>query len=211
MEVLGVVRDVRSDGLRRDPSLTFYLPYWQRNRDSMTLAVRTAQDPGTAAGALRQAVASLDREIPLGDVKTMRELVDTNIAQPRFQAELLAMFALLAVALACFGLYAVVSFTIEQRRSEVGVRVALGATRAGIVAMILRQAMTPVTLGILLGLAACGALARLLSGLLYGIRPLDPVTLSAAVCLMAFVALAASVVPALRAGRTPPAATLRDG
>jgi putative ABC transport system permease protein len=210
VEVSGVVGDVRSVALDKQPSLTIYVPYWQRRTwGGPSLAVKTAVDPLSLSSSIRNAIRRIDSELPVPGFQTMEQVVDESVAQRRFQMNLIVVFALTALVLASLGIYGVVSYSVALRTNEMGIRMAVGAGGADILRMILRQAMTPVALGISGGLIISLIVGRLLSGLLYGVAPVDAVTIASVISILAGVAAFASFVPARRASRIDPLIALR--
>ena len=210
LEVIGVVGDVRSDALQKAPGLTVYVPYWQRDRTDMSLMIRAGLDPAALAGALRGEIRKLDPELPVPQFETMRQVVSAAVGQRRFQLTLALLFAAIALALASLGIYGVVSYSVEQRRGEMGIRMALGATAAGLRALIVRQGLRPVLLGVAAGVAAALAAGRILRGLLFGVAVADPLTMASVAALLLAVAAAACYVPALRLTRSDPMGALRQ-
>jgi putative ABC transport system permease protein len=173
------------------------------------MALRSELEPDAAAAVLREAVWSIDAELPLADIRTMDELLHASLARPRFTTLLLGLFSALALLLACVGIYGVVAYGVAQRTREMGIRVALGAQRGAILALVLRQAMTPVAIGIVAGIGVALLLTRFMGALLHGITPFDPVTFAVVVGLLGNAALLAAWVPARRAVRVDPLESLR--
>ena len=209
VEVLGVVGDVRNSTLQKDPGLTVYLPYWQRDRADYSLVVRTAADPNASAKAVRAELRSLDSQLIVPRMRTMQEILSAGVAERRFQLTLVLVFAGAALALASFGIFGVVSYTTAQRRNEMGIRLALGATASDVRGLVVRQGIAPVAAGLGAGLLASLALGRTMAGLLYGVRAVDPATLAVVAAVLLAVAAAACYVPAFRASRADPLAALR--
>jgi predicted permease len=209
-EVVGVVGDVRHEGLTADADPQYYLPFPQAVITSPALIIRAAADPTRLIGALRTQLADLDGNIPLYRVGTLEDSVYNAAAQPRFQTLLLGCFAAMALLLSAVGLYAVLSYMVAQRTAEIGVRMALGAQRADVLSLIVRRGLTLAMIGIAAGLAASVPLTRFLAGMLYGIHPLDPLTLATVTMLLLVVSAVASSLPAWRATRLDPMRTLRD-
>jgi ABC-type antimicrobial peptide transport system permease subunit len=178
----------------------------------MSVVVRGSRDVADIATLVRRTVHALDRDTPVYDLHTMREVIanSESIWLPRFYGVLFGAFAFAALLLAAVGMYGVIAFTVRQRTREIGIRVALGATRADVLRLVLGQSAKLSGVGLVLGLAGAIAGGRLLSGMLYGIRPTDPATLIMVPLLLAAVALAASYLPARRAARVDPTRTLRD-
>jgi putative ABC transport system permease protein len=217
--VVGIVRDTRDDGLDRDPPPLLYVPLAQMPDPlaamllkllPVSLAVCTAAaSPGLTA-AIEKQVWAVDPGQPIDDVKTMEEIRAASLGGRRYTVALLGMMALLALALAAVGIYGVLSYLVEQRTREIGVRLALGATGAGVLRLVLRQGLGAVLAGIALGLGGALAVTRLLTGLLYGVTARDPVTFLVTPVLLAAVAVLACSIPARRASRLDPLEALRQ-
>ena len=209
-EIVGVVGDVKRQSLTTEDEPIYYLPWTQAVITSPTLCIRTAGDPTNLIGALRGQLAQMDRSVPLFRVSTLENAVYRAAAQPRFQTLLLSCFAAMALLLSAVGLYAVLSYMVVQRTVEIGVRLALGAQREDVLKLILRRGLMLALMGVVIGLGASALLTRFMTGLLYGIRPLDPATLVAVTAILLLVSLIASGAPAYRAARFDPMQTLRD-
>ena len=209
VEIAGVIADTRSAGLDKDPVMTIYVPYWQRPRLSASLLVRTAMDPRGIAGGVRDAIRQVDRDVPVPEMKTMRQVMSDSVAQRRFQMTLVALFAAAALALAGFGIYGVVSYSVTRRRTEMGIRMALGAGAAGIERMVLWQAMRPVVAGLAVAIAVALAAGRVLSSLLFQVGARDPLTIGGVALVLLLVSAVAALVPARKATRVDPMAALR--
>ncbi len=212
IQIVGIVGDVRQMGLNEPPRQEMYFPYWQAEQNWMVprdLAIRTSVEPSSLVGAVKQAVASIDRDQPISDIKTMDQWLDEEVASRHVQTILLGSFAALALILACVGIYGVLAYVVTQRTQEIGVRVALGADSGNIFLAVARQGMGLTAIGIALGLAASLVLSRLLANLLYDVKPADPTTYLAAASVFALVALLACYIPARRAARVDPLVALR--
>ena len=209
VEIVGIAPDIRSTSLDKDPVLMLYIPYWQRPRLTASLLVRTHMDPRAIATALRHAVWETDSEVPVPEMKTMREVLSDSVAQRKFQMLLVMVFAASALALAGLGTYGVVSYSVARRRTEMGIRLALGADGAALRRMVLREGMMPVALGLIAGIAAALAVGQLLQSLLFQVSSRDPFTITAVVLVLSMVALLACAVPARRATRVDPMVALR--
>ncbi len=209
-EIIGIVGDVRERRLTEDEEPEQYLPFAQAAVISPKLIIRTSVDPLTIISSLRAQVASVDRNLPLFDVKTMDDLVSEATARRRFQALLLTCFAAAALLLSAIGLYGLLSYLVVQRTLEIGVRIALGAQRATVLKMFVRRGLTLATLGLAIGLVVSLLGTRVMSGMLFGVRPFDPVTFVLVSGILLLVALVASSVPAYRAATLDPMKTLRD-
>jgi predicted permease len=207
-EVIGVAHDVRAHA-DAQPVFMVYRGYWEWPPTRATLAVRAAGDPRSIAGAIHAAIRNVDADVPLPELRTMREVLDLSVAERRFQMLLAAFFAATALLLASLGIYGVVSYTIARRTNEMGVRMALGAQPGDVRGMVLRQGMTPVALGLIVGVGGALAAGRLLASLLYEVSARDPLVIGAVSVLLALVALAACYLPANRAARVDPLAALR--
>jgi putative ABC transport system permease protein len=208
--IVGIVRDVHHEDLAEVPAPQMYLPQAQLTDNFLVLVVRSSSRPQPLAGPIREIVRGLDPGVPVWDVATMEERLGRSVAARRFVARLLSGFALLAVLLAAIGLYGVISVALGQRTREIGVRVALGATKADILRLVFRSAVATLLAGLAVGLAATLAAGRLLSALLFDVSPRDPATLALAVGALSAVALAAHGLPALRAARTDPMVALKS-
>jgi len=208
-EVVGVTPDFRSTSLDKDPVNMLYIPYWQRPRLSASLLVRTSMDPRGIANALRAAVWEIDAEVTIPAVRTLDEVLSRSVAQRRFQMLLVALFALAALALAAFGAYGVLSYAVTRRTGEMGIRMALGAQRGDVLAMVLRQGMLPVLAGVAAGSLAAAAIGRYLESLLFQVSPRDPVAFAVSGAVLLVVSVAACLIPARRATRVSPIEALR--
>ena len=209
LEVAGIVGDVRGVSLNKTPSLTVYIPYWQRLQNGVSLVVRTSIDPLAASSAIRAAIRQVDREIPVPAFRTMEEIVAESVAQRRFQMSLVLLFAAAALLLASLGIYGVVSYSVAQRTNEMGIRMALGAQPGNIRRMVMRQSLAPVCAGMVAGVMASVALGRVMGSLLFGISAWDPATISGVVTLLIAVAAIATLPPVRRATRVDPTSALR--
>ncbi|HZW51638.1 MAG TPA: FtsX-like permease family protein, partial [Rudaea sp.] len=210
--IVGVVADVKHQSLREDVSPEMYVPYTQKpwpSMQTMEVAVRTRTDPAALTASVRAAIQSLDPGLPLARVRTLTALVDDSMTQPRFALLLLASFAAIALLLAQIGMYGVVSYSVTQRTREIGIRMALGAPRQRVFAGVVAQAARLAAFGIAIGLLAALAVARLMAGFLYGVRPTSPLTFAAVSLLLVAVALLAAYLPARRASRLDPLIALR--
>ena len=209
--IVGVAGDVRHQALGTKPEPELYVPYRQvPNVEARpTIVLRTAGEPAEVVEALRRAVAEVGPAVPVDQIETMKQLVSGSVSPSRFRTALLLAFALLALVVASIGLYGVMSYVVSRRVREFGIRMAVGASRGDVLGLVLRQAARLVGLGIVIGLMAAALLARLIAGLLYGVRPFDALTVAAGSALLALVALLASYLPARRAARADPMDSLR--
>ncbi len=208
-EIVGIVGDVRAEP-HKPPVMTIYRPYWDWAPRKVRLVARAAGDPLSILGAMRAAVRSIDTDVPLAEVRTMQEVLEQSVAERRFQMLLAAVFAATALLLAGLGIYGVVAYSVARRTNEMGIRIALGAQPHNVYGMVLRQAMTPVAIGLAAGLGGALAAGRVLASLLYEVKPGDPLTIGGVALLLAAVGLAASFTPARRAVRADPIAALRQ-
>jgi ABC-type antimicrobial peptide transport system permease subunit len=208
-EVVGVVADTRT-GMKGDaPPLMVYMPYWSYNESGASLAIRTAQEPAVAANAVRNAIWSVDSELPVPEMKTMQRIISDSVSERRFQTTLLAAFALAALLLAAVGIYGVISYSVNRRRNEIAIRMALGARSGEVNRMVLGQGMRPVAAGLIIGIGVALALGRLLKAMLFEIRPADPLVFAGVVVVLGAAAALACFAPARRATRIDPAISLR--
>ena len=209
--VIGVVGDVLHEGLDAAAKAEMYVPVAQAPniQSGPTIVVRTSLDAGPAASELRGAVSALDPAIAVDRIETMQQLVSGSVAQPRFRTMILAAFSLLALVMASIGIYGVMNYLVIQRTREFGIRQSLGATQNDVLRLVLGRAATLIGAGTLFGLVGSALLVRLITKLLFGTAPLDPLTFAAVPILLAVVALAASYIPARRATRINPIVALR--
>jgi predicted permease len=208
--VIGVVGDVRTSSLRQEPALTVYFTDAKRPETEMSLVVRTSEDPSLLAPVVRRVVAGLDSGVPVTHVRTMDEIISDSVAQSRFQVMLLSGFAIVAVILACLGIYGVLAFTVSRRTSEIGIRMALGAWPDSVRWTMLRQGMLPVLVGLAVGLAVSMAISSTIESLLFSVKALDPFTYVGASLVLLAAAAVACIVPAERAARLSPVEALRN-
>ncbi len=211
-EVAGVVADLKLRGLdETEPIAAIYLPHAQAPVTWMSLVIRTKQSPRSVAAAVEAAVHAVDPEQPVDDVKTMEEYRSESLAGARFSMILLTVFAALALVLSAVGIYSVLAYAVRRRTREIGIRMALGADWSDLVRLVVLQGMRPTLLGLAIGLGGSLALGRLLSGLVFGVKPTDPPTIAAVSALLATVALVACALPAWRASRVAPTRALQEG
>ena len=209
IEVIGVVGDIHGVSLTRTPSLTVYVPYWQRSRPQISLVVRTSAAATGMAAPLRSIVRAIDPELPVPAPRTMDDIVTGSVAQPRFQTRLVLAFGVIAVLLASLGIFGVVSYSVLQRTTEIGIRLALGARPGGIRGMVLRQSLVPVAVGLIGGIAAGVVTGRLMTSVLFGVNPADPLAIGGVIVVLGGVAMVAAYLPARRATAVDPMRALR--
>jgi putative ABC transport system permease protein len=211
IEIVGVVANVLKDGLDTDPRPEMY--HIVRDRSGwpgfFNVAIRTAGDPAALAGTLRAAVRELDSAAAIDDVVALDERLAASVSGPRFAAIVLGVFALVALALAAVGLYGVQSYQVSQRRRELGVRAALGASPASLMALVLRQGVGVALAGLALGALAAAWLSTRIEGLLFGVSPHDPPVFAGSAIVLAAVAIAATLLPARKASLVDPIDALK--
>ncbi len=208
--VVGVVGDIRESGFESEPETMLYWPIRQMATNPLHVAVRSSSDPAALTAAIRGAVESLDPDLPIYDVATMNEQLGRSIAQRRFSMALLTLFSALALLLAAIGIYGVLSYAVNLRTREIGIRIALGSARSGILRLIVGQGLRLALLGLAVGLPLAYALAKLLASLLYQVGLADPMVYGAAPLLLLGVVLLACYLPARRAARLDPIEALRS-
>jgi predicted permease len=211
LEIIGISGDTRYADLRDDPPATFYTLYRQQSKSepSMTFEISTSIEPSAVVAVLRDAVASVDKDLPLLNIRTQDAQVSDRTRQERIFVSLTSGFGLLALILACIGVYGVMAYSVSQRTHEIGIRMALGAEPGRVRRMVLREATWVVALGILAGVCGALALGRVIASLLYGIKAWDPTTFAGSAAMLMVVALGASWIPAWRAARVDPMRALR--
>ena len=209
--IIGVVGDVKHFGLDLPEQPAMYSPYPQADpwKRWMTFVARTQAEPAAMSQAIKQQIWKVDSQLPVSEVKTMSEVTAASFAARRFNMLLLALFAGLALMLAAVGIYGVMSYAVTQRTQEIGIRMALGARATDVLRLIIRNGMTLTLLGVVIGLGGAYALTRLLTTLLFGVKPTDTVTFVAVSALLIVVALLACYLPARRATKVDPLVALR--
>jgi predicted permease len=211
-EVVGVVRDTKYDNIRTAPVPTLFLPYTQSVGPlrAMYVVVRTAVAPAALMGALRAVVAEVDRDVPVSRMKTQTEQIQETLGTERAVTRLLVIFGAFALFLACIGLHGLTAYAVARRTSEIGLRIALGGQRAAVLRLMLRQAVVVTSVGVAGGIALTIAGGKAASSLVYGVEPLDPVSLAAAAVMISVVTGLAAYLPARRAARLEPVSALRS-
>jgi predicted lysophospholipase L1 biosynthesis ABC-type transport system permease subunit len=209
-EIVGVVGNAVQSPLEFEADPIYYLPYKQLIWFVPPVVMKTALPPAAIESAVRAVVASIDKEIPIYDVLPMNDVLGAGIARPRFQMLLLASFAGIALLLTVVGLYGVLAYSVLKRTREIGVRVALGASRGIVLGMVLKQAMLLVAAGVMLGLAGAFAAGQVLTNMLYGVSPRNPLLLAIACCAITLTAGLAAYLPARRAASIDPMQALRN-
>jgi predicted permease len=210
-EIVGVVGDVKTFDLREPARAMAYLPLGDPlvGTDAMYAVIRTRDNVALPASALRASVDAVDRSAPLTTIRTMKEIVDSSVAQTSFTMVLLTIAALTALGLGVVGLYGVISYVVAQRTAEIGIRLALGARPANVYGLVLGQGLAAALTGVVIGLAGAAASARLIRSLLFEVSARDPATYAAAAIILTLVSLIATYVPARRAAAIDPSAALR--
>ena len=206
-EIIGVVGDVRHQSLGGQPFPMMYLP--TRRTGGTNIVIRTQNDPLSLVSSVRKEVQAIDPEQPIAAIKTMNDWVASSVAAPRYRTTLLALFAALAMILAATGIYGVMSYSVTQRTHEIGVRMALGARRVDVLALVVRQGMLLAVVGVIVGLVGAFALTRVMSTLLFGVTAKDPITFGLVSALLIAVAFIACFIPARRATKVDPLVALR--
>jgi predicted permease len=207
--IVGIAADVKTRGAREATQVETFVPYWQLTEPGMNVILNAAGDPALLAGPLQKAVADLDRAVPVAGITTLEAMVEESIEQPRFFAMLSSAFAILALTLAAIGLYGVLAYAVTQRTTEIGVRMALGATRPEVFRLVVGEGLRLTAAGLVCGLAGSLAVGRLLTTMLFGVGPADPRIFTGTVAVLVAVAGLACVIPARRATRVDPLIALR--
>ncbi len=209
LEVVGVIRDAKYDSVRDPAPPTMYVPYLQARAASAIIEVRTAGDPASVTGGVREAVRQIDPNLPMTDVSTQLEQVERRFQQEKVFARAYALFGGLALLLAAIGLFGLMSYSVARRTNEIGIRMALGAQRSAVLGLVMRESMVLVVVGVIIGVAVAMGAGRFVSTLLFGLAPTDALTIAAAVVVMVSVSALAGFLPARRAARIDPMVALR--
>jgi predicted permease len=216
LTIVGIVADVHHNAVVEEGRAEFYVAHAQLPEHiggaprGMTLAIKTEGNPIAVAGAVREAVRAIDRNLPVSNIRTMDAVAESALAQPRFVTFLLALFAATALALASIGIYGTISLLVSERTQELGIRLALGADRPTILKLVLGQGLVLIAIGLTAGVAGAVVLTRALAGLIYGIHVLDPITFVAVPLLLGVIGVLACLIPAHRAALVDPITTLRQ-
>jgi putative ABC transport system permease protein len=208
-EIVGVVGDTRYQ-LEQPPEPTMYVPIDSGIDGSAALVVRTAREPESLALPIQKTIQQMDRELAVSDVLTMNQIINKSSLDANFEATLLAMFAGISLLLAAVGLFGVLAYLVTQRRSEIGIRLALGAQRGHVLQLMLLEGLAPAFGGVVAGSLLAAAAVQLIRSSLYATRPLDPAVFSGVIGLLLAVATAACLLPAWRASQVQPSTVLRD-
>ena len=210
IEIVGIVRDIKYNSVRDAAPPTMYFPLRQRCCPGVSFEVRTAADPAALVNTVREAVRRADPNVPIVSMSTQAEQVEGRLAQERLFAQAYALFGGLALVIASIGLFGLMSYSVARRTNEIGVRMALGARRADVVALVMKESMAMVVCGVAIGLVTAFAAGRLVATLLFGVAASDPATIAIATAVMIAVASLAGYLPARRAARVDPMVALRD-
>ncbi len=208
-EIVGIVGDVRDDSLGQDPRPMMYVPYAQAPFWGANVVIKTTLSLSSVAATIRPEVQKIDKDLPVTDVAMMPDLIDASVAQPRFRTFLLGLFAAMALVLAATGIFGVISYSVSRRTNEIGIRVALGASRWTVLRMVFRETLVLTAAGLALGLPAALGASHLLGHMLYNVSANDPATLATVAVALALVAAMAGYIPARRAMRVDPMVALR--
>jgi putative ABC transport system permease protein len=209
-EIVGIAGDVRHEGLDTESGAEYYVPYTQAPEPFMSLVVRSSADnPGSLAAVVRETIKQMDKDQYVAAIQPMTKLIVNSVARRRFNALLTGLFAIVALLLASIGIFGVLNYTVAQRTQEIGLRVALGAQTRDVLRLVLGQGVRLILFGLAVGLAASFALTRVLAGMLFGVKPTDPLTFGAVSLLLSSVALLACYIPARRATKVDPLVALR--
>jgi putative ABC transport system permease protein len=208
-EIVGVVGDVRDMALDKDPGPMMYVPFEQAPFPGGDVVVKSTLNASSVTEAIRESVGEIDKDLPLGDIAEMPDVVEGSVAQPRFRTFLLGLFAGMALILAAIGIFGVISYSVSRRTHEIGIRVALGASRGEILKMVMRETLLLTLAGLAVGIPCALAASRLVAHMLFGVSSHDPVTLVAVALGLATVAALAAFFPARRAMRVNPMVALK--
>jgi putative ABC transport system permease protein len=208
-EIVGIVGDVRDISLGQHPGAMMYVPFAQAPLWGANLVVRSALSPASVAAAIRQDVHGINKDLPVTNVAKMPDLIDASVSQPRFRTFLLGLFAAMALALAATGIFGVISYSVSRRTNEIGIRVALGASRSAILRMVLRETLVLTFAGMAIGIPCALAGSHLVVHMLFGVTAYDPTTIGVVTLALAAVAAFAGYIPARRAMRVDPVVALR--
>ena len=210
VEVVGVVADIRHGGVNTPPDPCLFMPNDQQPFPFTSLVVRSTGNPASLENEIREQVRAVESDQGIAKIELLQQMVSDSIARPRLEAVVLTAFGVIALGLACIGLYGLIAFSVAQRLREIGIRVALGASKAGIFRLILGDGFRLTALGVLLGLAGVLCSARFLRSLLFEISPLDPAAFVSVIFVFLVVSAVACYIPALRATNADPASVLRE-
>jgi putative ABC transport system permease protein len=208
-QVVGVIGDIKFEGVTERTPMQVYMPFARDPPRDFTVAIRTAVDPASIGSAVEALVASISRDMPVSQMRTMEQVMDASIARQRMALLVLSVFAGVALILAASGLYGLVAHSVTERTHEIGVRMALGAERGDVIRLVIAHGLSMTAVGIVAGVAGAVALSKSLEGLVFGVEPTDPATFASVVVMLVAVSLAACCLPAWRATRIAPTTALR--
>jgi putative ABC transport system permease protein len=208
-EIVGIVGDIHDVSLGKDPGPMLYVPFAQAPLYGAEVVVKSTLSASAVVGAIRSATHQIDKNLPVTDVASLPDALSASVAQPRFRTLLIALFGVLALILAAIGIFGVISYSVSRRTHELGIRMALGAQSGSVLSMILRETLALTLFGIAVGIPCALAVARLITHLLFRVRPYDPLTLVLVPLALLIVAILAGYVPALRATKVDPMVALR--
>jgi putative ABC transport system permease protein len=208
--VIGIIKDIKQDGLDVNGVPHIYTSIFQNRGRTLNLVLRTSLPPSALEGKIRSEIQSIDSGLPVHNVRSLEEVMGRSLAQRRFSAQLVGVFALVALLLACVGIYGLLAYLVGQRSQEIGVRIALGAQQSNILKLVLGQGGMLAGVGIVIGLAMAAVTAPLISSLVYGIHVIDPIVFLAVPLTLLLVSFAASYFPARRASKISPIKALRE-
>ncbi|MEO8027047.1 MAG: FtsX-like permease family protein, partial [Bryobacteraceae bacterium] len=200
---------LRVEGLTEEPSNVVYVPHSQNSWNTLAFEVRTQGDPNAMIASVRREIWNLDPKLAISGIKTMDQIMNEELARPRFSMFLLGLFAVVALLLAAVGIYGVMAYSVAQRTREIGIRMALGASRGAVLRMVGLRGAVLATVGVVLGTVGALALTRLMRGLLFGVSPVDPATFVTVCVVLSAVTILACYLPVRRATRIDPVNTLR--
>jgi putative ABC transport system permease protein len=209
-EIVGVVGNVKRRGLSQEITPETYASYMQPTFSTFSVVVKSTADPSTVMSAIRAQVRELDRDLPLSELRQLKELVSASVSRPRFYTMVLGVFASIALVLAAVGIYGVISYAVSLRTRELGIRIALGATGRQVSGLVLQQGVTLALAGVVIGGAGAYWLTRLLTKLLFGVSATDPFTYVGVAALLTAIAALACYIPARRAARVDPLLAMRE-
>ncbi len=209
--VVGVVANARTISLSDPDPMMIYVPYWYRCDGRAGLLIHAEENSETIAPMIKQAIWSVDRSVSIANIQPFGKVVESSLASQRFVLDVALLFAISSLILAALGVYAVVNYSVTHRRKEIGLRLALGASRRSLYKLVLREGLAPVLLGIAVGLILALSLARPAKALLFGVSPYDPATTCLTVAILLLVGIVACILPARSAALSGPTQALRAG